>query len=142
MCSSTSDNIQFELPVKENPFTDGELKAIKQGLDEGKIRRYGAALYHREAGYSANAMVAWVVDADREEDFIHDVQQRSECTHAYRRKTYPEWPYNYYTMIHGEEKSECEAVVEEIARKLELEDYQMLYSTKELKKISLDVNKV
>lgn len=142
MCSSTFEDVQFDLPATENPFEPGELTTIKQGLDSGKIRRYGAALYHRRAGYTANAMVAWVVDSGLEEDFVRCVRRRSECTHAYKRKTHPEWPYNYYTMIHGSEKDECQDIVEDIADQLDLKEYKMLFSSRELKKTSLNVNEI
>jgi siroheme decarboxylase len=56
-------------------------------------------------------------------------------THCYRRPTYPDWPYNIFTMIHARTKDDCNAVVGEIAKETGVTDHGILYSTREYKKV-------
>lgn len=142
MSAFGSDGIGFDLPFRSRPFAAGELERIRAGLAAGRLRRYGAALHHREAGILANAMAVWRVPAASEEEFVVAVKVREEITHAYRRVTYPDWPYNYYTMIHGRDREACAAVAAELAARCRVADYKLLFSTEELKKISLDVSQL
>ena len=102
----------------------------------GRLRRVSAVLRHREAGFTANAMGVWVASgADAE---ILEVGEKMAgfraVTHCYRRPTYPDWPYNLFTMVHGRTQAECDAVLAEISRKTGITEYAALYSTKEYKK--------
>lgn len=142
MSASGSDGISFDLPLRARPFAAGELARIKAGLADGRIRRYGAALHHREAGIIANAMAVWQVAAAGEEEFVAAVKIQEAITHAYRRVTYPDWPYNYYTMIHGRDRAACAAVAAALAAQCRVADYKLLFSTEEIKKISLDVSQL
>jgi hypothetical protein len=55
-------------------------------------------------------------------------------SHCYERPTYPDWPYNLFSMTHGRTKQECEDVLAAIAKEADLDEYIVLYSTKEYKK--------
>ena len=55
-------------------------------------------------------------------------------SHCYQRPTYPDWPYNLFSMTHGRDRGECEAVLAAISAETGLTDYAVLYSTKEYKK--------
>ena len=67
--------IQGDIPLEPRPFaamaeeiglSEAEfIQRIKTMQGKGIIRRFGATLRHQEAGYSANAMVAWVVPEDQ-----------------------------------------------------------------------------
>ena len=114
-----------------------ELQRIATGMAEtGKLRRFSAVLRHREIGFSANGMGVWAVpgtDADIRR--IGELMAAYRAvTHCYRRPSYPDWPYNIFTMIHARTQEECRAVVEEIAREASITDHGILYSTKEYKK--------
>ena len=56
-------------------------------------------------------------------------------THCYLRPTYPDWPYNIFTMIHARTNDECNSVVDQIARETGVSNHGVLYSTKEYKKV-------
>ena len=56
-------------------------------------------------------------------------------SHCYQRPTYPDWPYNLFSMTHGRTKAECEDVLTSISRETGLDEYIVLYSTKEYKKV-------
>ena len=60
-----------------------------------------------------------------------------EVSHCYERPTFPDWPYNIYTMIHGKSEEECEKTIKEIADAINSPQHVRLYSAQELKKTSM-----
>lgn len=136
--------LQQSLPVASRPFwplaqqlglSEAALLAQARGLKErGLMRRFGAVLYHREAGFAANAMVCWRADPARVEELGQALAAFPQVTHAYQRPTYPDWPYGVYTMIHARTRQECHALAATMAEKIGLKDYLLLFSTKEYKK--------
>jgi DNA-binding Lrp family transcriptional regulator len=133
--------MQRDLPVTETPFADGpiplpELQAMhRQFLESGRMRRFAAVLHHRKAGFSANAMGVWAV-TESELDRIGELMATFRpVSHCYRRPSYPDWPYNIFTMVHGKSQAECERTLAEIAEKTGIRHYSALYSTKEYKKV-------
>lgn len=58
-------------------------------------------------------------------------------THCYERKCYPEWPYNFYSMIHGKNREEIDIIINEFVHEIGIKKYQILYSTEEFKKTSM-----
>ena len=113
------------------------LSKVKEFFDKGIIRRIGGILYHREVGFKANAMIVWTVPEDKIEEVAAIACSFSEVTHCYQRLTYPNWPYNFFTMIHGESKDQCEDIIRKISKTININHYKILYSTKELKKSSM-----
>jgi DNA-binding Lrp family transcriptional regulator len=102
----------------------------------GQLRRVSAVLRHREIGFGANGMGVWAVPGDDAE--IQRIGEQMAAyravTHCYRRPTYPDWPYNIFTMIHARTREECQAIVAAIARETGLTRHDVLYSTTEYKK--------
>ena len=139
--------IQEDLPLVPEPYkeiaqevgiTENELiNRIQEYCRSGIIRRFGTILNHRNVGFKANAMVVWIVP----EDLIKDVSKIMilfpQVSHCYQRSIFSGWPYNVFTMVHGETKQECEKVVKAIADVVNINEYNLLYSTKELKKVSM-----
>lgn len=137
--------LQADLPLAPRPFA---ALAQGRGLDEGALlagarrllaagilRRYAAVLRHRRAGYRANGMACWVVPPARIEAVGWLAAGYAEVSHCYQRPTYPpRWPYSLFTMIHGRTVAEVEAVVDRIAAETGLDEYEILYSTREFKK--------
>lgn len=136
--------LQADLPLAPRPFdtlgaghglSGDRLIALAQDfIDRRLMRRFAAVLRHRQAGFRANAMGVWVCPEERLEDVGQTMASFKAVSHCYRRPTYPDWPYNLFTMIHGRHKDDCEAVVEAIREATGLEEYALLYSTKEYKK--------
>ncbi len=58
-------------------------------------------------------------------------------THCYLRPTYPDWPYNIFTMVHSQKVSNCDEFLVSMSEKTGLKDYATLYPYKEYKKIRL-----
>jgi DNA-binding Lrp family transcriptional regulator len=138
--------LQQDLPLVPEPFNqwaiqanvslDHLLDAAKAYICKGMMRRFSAVLRHREAGFGANAMGAWVVPPEQHDEFGHSAAMFGAVSHCYLRPAYPpDWPYSIFTMVHGREKSQCEAVLDAISEKTGIRDYAALYSTKEYKKI-------
>ena len=54
-----------------------------------------------------------------EDDVIRIGEQMGSfqnVSHCYRRPTYPDWPYNVFTMVHGQSTEQCEEVLRAISR--------------------------
>ena len=133
--------MQRDLPVTERPFADSvvplpELQTLhRQFLETGRMRRFAAVLHHRKAGFSANAMGVWAVpeaDVDRIGELMATFRAVSHC---YRRPSYPDWPFNIFTMVHGKSQEECEQELAAIAEKTGIRERGALYSTNEYKKV-------
>jgi siroheme decarboxylase len=139
--------LQEDLPVEPRPFL---AMAERIGTDEaglfaaaadlqrrGFLRRFAAILYHRKAGFKANGMGVWAVPPD---DILATGQKMatfSAVSHCYQRPTYPDWPYNIFSMVHGRSVEECEEIFRAISRATGITNYTSLYSTREYKKTRL-----
>jgi DNA-binding Lrp family transcriptional regulator len=133
-----------DLPLEERPFAalaeqaglseEALLERAQFYLREGIMRRYGAVLNHRRAGFSANGMTGWIVPAARVEAVGQLFAGYREVSHCYERPTYPGWPYNVFTMIHAATEQDVEAIVGRMAQAADVEQYAILFSTKEFKK--------
>jgi len=139
--------LQGDLPLVQRPF---EPIADKLGIeekdlvtklqemdDQGIIRRFSAILHHRSVGFSANAMGAWRVPEDKAEEVGTKMAKFPQVSHCYQRPTFPTWPYSLFTMIHGKTAEDCEQVAKLISQDTGIEDYRLLYSTREFKKVSM-----
>lgn len=82
-------------------------------------------------------MVAWFVPEEEVDRLGPILAARPEVSHCYHRASCLEWPYNLYTMVHGRSVEACQAAIEALAGETGLDDYAMLHSLKELKKVSM-----
>jgi len=140
-------HIQGDLSLDQRPFAaialrigiiEAELvERIRNLKNRGIIRRFGATLRHQEAGFSSNAMVAWLVPDDRVEQAGKLLAQFREVTHCYQRKPQGEWRYNLYTMVHGSDRDQCYRIADRMSRSAGIDDYVLLFSEKEFKKTSM-----
>jgi siroheme decarboxylase len=136
-----------DLPVLDRPFapmaqqlgiSQRRLLAIIRKLkEEGYIRRFGATLRHRNSGFSANAMVVWLIPREKIDQVGEAMASFKEVTHCYLRQPQGDWKYNLFTMIHGASQEECRAIAQKISQSTGMKDYQLLFSTQELKKITM-----
>jgi len=100
----------------------------------GWLRRFAAVLSQRQAGYVANGMVAWRVPEDRIEKAAAVAASLPQISHCYQRPTYPDWPYNLFTLIHAKSREDCRAIAAKVSQATGVSDYVILFSTKEYKK--------
>ncbi|WP_456389387.1 siroheme decarboxylase subunit alpha [Hydrogenimonas sp.] len=126
-------------PVVEELDIDYETlsKEVERMKKAGLMRRFAAILYHRKAGFTANAMVVWKVPEDSAEEIGETVAAYSAVSHCYLRPVYPEWPYPLFSMVHGKSREEVESIVEEMAEEIGVNEYDYLYSTREFKKVRI-----
>lgn len=140
--------IQGDLPLVPRPYaamaekigiSEGEfIKRIKDLGRRGALRRFGATLRHQEAGFSSNAMVAWVVPDDRVEGIGKILARFKEVTHCYQRRPQKDWRYNVYSMIHGSNHEQCYEIAERMSRFTGIDEYVLLFSKREFKKTSME----
>jgi DNA-binding Lrp family transcriptional regulator len=137
--------LQEDLAVVPRPFAqmaeqidsteDAVIAAAEQFIADQRMRRFAAVLHHRRAGFGANAMSVWRVPPDDIDPYGYKLAGYAAVSHCYRRPTYPDWPYALFGMIHGTSRERVEEAVAAICRETGLQDYRLLYSTAEFKKI-------
>ena len=105
--------------------------------ERGFMRRYAAIMNHRAAGFRANGMAVWQVPEERIDEFGRFVAGYRNVSHCYQRPTYPDWPYNVFSMLHDPKVAGVEETAAAIARETGVGEYRILYSSTEFKKIRL-----
>lgn len=116
---------------------DEVIETIKGCCNEGIIRRLGAAIRPTHIGHAANALVIWQVASDEVEKVGVELAKMREISHCYERECPPEWPYNFFTMIHARSQEGLEEIINNILQRFSLEKYMVLNTVKELKKTSM-----
>jgi siroheme decarboxylase len=102
---------------------------------EGVIRKFGASIKPNVIGFSANALVAWKVPANRIQEVGSQLSKLSDISHCYERKTVSgRWTYNLYTVMHAQERQSIQRLVNQISDGMSLKEYKILYSTRDLKR--------
>jgi DNA-binding Lrp family transcriptional regulator len=141
--------VQHDLPVVERPFaayaaqigggvSEDDVLALLHSFKERKwMRRFAAVMNHRAAGFKANAMGVWAVPDGTLDEIGPQMAGFSAVSHCYRRPTYDDWPYSVFTMIHGRSARDCEATVDAIRSETGIDEYCLLWSIKEYKKVRL-----
>jgi siroheme decarboxylase len=120
------------LGITEEEVID-RLRALEQ---EGVVRRFAATIGHRALGIVANAMIAWIVPADRVVATGELFAASLEVTHCYERAKAIDWPYNVYTMVHSRSREDCLRIADQLSHQSGIRDYTVLFSEREYKKIS------
>ena len=136
--------LQEDLPLVQRPF---EPMAARLGITERQLfdlaasfreraimRRFSAVLHHRRAGFRSNAMAVWKVPSERSVEVGRIMAGSPWVSHCYERPTFPDWKYTHFTMIHATSSEKCEEVALGISRDTGIDDYTLLYSTREYKK--------
>ena len=139
--------LQNDIEIKSEPFEDiiKELnityEKFFQIIDElqksGIMRRFASILNHRRAGFNANAMVVWDIDAKKGEEIGKIAASFSAVSHCYLRPKYDNWTYNLFTMIHAKTEKETNSVIKAIEKEIEFKSNMPLYSLREFKKVRI-----
>ena len=56
----------------------------------------------------------------------------------YKRQVYPDWPYNVFSTIHCKSISEANQVASDIQEQINVEEYKILFSSREFKKTRVE----
>ncbi len=117
--------LQTPLPAVAQPFAViappaglSEPELLSQGrelLAAGLMRRYAAVLRHQAAGATQNVLLAWQVPQERIETFGQFAAASPAVSHCYQRQTSPDWPFNFYTMLHAASPRQMRGAVAALA---------------------------
>jgi siroheme decarboxylase len=138
-------SIQNGFPIVERPFNAfaEELgmevsyifELLNRWIDNGTIRRFGARVNHRQIGYTFNVLAAW--DGQSIEKWGEEFAGMKEVSHCYERKSYPEWPYRLYTMIHAKNSNDMQETLKAMRSIAFGSNMVTLKTLYELKKVSM-----
>jgi len=136
--------LQQDLPLEPTPFqgwaeslgvSQEEMFAKTKDLEaSGVMRRFAAVLRHQKAGFVANGMICWRIPDERLPDLGYRLASYPEVSHCYHRPVYPDWPYNVFSIVHALSREGCEEIARRMSQEIGVDDYVILYSTKEYKK--------
>lgn len=142
--SSTVEILQQGLRLEPFPFRrlaagtrlseSDLLQAGDQMRRSGILRRFGVVWRHRQMGLTENVLCLWQLPEDGIDSFSKQVRQIPQITHCYRRMTYPDWPWQVYTMIHGTTQESCRQVIDQLHTAFPESQYLPLRTAKEFKK--------
>ena len=137
--------VQKGFPGSRTPYKDmaqqigiapAQLLAVLEDWRQcGRLRRVGAIVNHFKTGVSAGAMVVWMAQPECVEQAGRILAGFKEVSHAYQRQTTKNWPYNLYTMVHGNSDEQLQQTIERMSQACEISDYRILTTEKELKKV-------
>jgi len=128
------------LPVMAQPFeawaqqlgwTESEvLSVLARWLAQGTLSRFGMVVRHHEMGFTANAMIVFDVPDEQVDACGEILALQPGITLAYRRARTKNWSYNLYCMVHGRERGEVLALVEQAAQEANIGHlpHQVLFS--------------
>ena len=114
--------IQAGLPLVARPYREigarlgmseqaviGRLRGM---IEAGIIKRLGVVVRHHELGYRANAMVVWDVPDERVDRIGRQLGDIDCVTLCYQRPRHlPDWPYNLFCMVHGQDRDDVCACI-------------------------------
>jgi siroheme decarboxylase len=113
------------------------IRRVKRMQEDGIIRRIGAMIRHIEAGIGFNGMIVWKVQPDKIEETGRLMAGFPEVTHCYERPPFGEKGGTLFTMVHASSESGCLDIVRLMSEKTGVKDYEILFSERELKKVSM-----
>lgn len=117
------------------------LSTLEMWSRNGRLRRIGLLLAHRNAGWTANGMCCWNTGGDSEAAG-RSLAERGEVTHCYERESFPFFPYDLFAMVHAHSAAEAEAAHQALSAVVAEAaggplPTTMLVSTREYKKTSM-----
>jgi len=122
------------LGISENKL----FKKMKHYEEIGVMRRFAAILRHRQVGFTANGMIVWRVPEGRISEVGTKLGAFPQVSHCYERPTYPDWPYNVFSMIHCKTHDEANEMAKTIQDQIHVDDYRILFSSREFKKTRVE----
>ncbi len=125
--------IQSGLPLVARPYQEVAdrmgwseqtvIDRLREMIDAGIIKRLGVVVRHHELGYRSNAMVVWDVADDQVDALGKRLGQQDCVTLCYQRpRRLPDWPYNLFCMVHGRDRGEVLACIDDMVEGLGLEE--------------------
>lgn len=132
ICSNPYDSMARRLNITVEEL----LTRLRDMMDKGYVKRISPIIRHHNTEYVFNALTAWKVQAGEKERLVDLMKAVENISHVYERETNTKWPYSIYGMLHGRSKEEVEEIIDKILKEIHIDDYKVLYTKKELKKTS------
>ncbi len=139
--------LQNDLPLLAEPFAAlgapfgldaaALLDAAHRFRQSGIMRRYGATMRHRAAGFEANAMVCWEVDPERVEEAGLAAAEHRGVSHCYERPVFSGWPFQLFTMLHARTPAELAREIDDLHAAIRPARHAVLNTVREFKKVRL-----
>ena len=136
--------LQVDMPLVPQPFAEEastvgmtEEELLRFGhkfVADGRMRRCAGILAHRRAGFLSNGMGVWKMPEEKAEELGYRIASFPQVTHCYQRPVYEDWPYRVFSMVHARTEEKVREVIEGISSETGLDEYDILFSTKEFKK--------
>jgi DNA-binding Lrp family transcriptional regulator len=135
--------LQGELEVTSKPFdflrgqglSEQQVLAYIRGLiDKGVIRRIAAVVDYRKLGYVANVMFCCAVGPQRVVEAGEKLALFRIVSHCYERRTFQDWPYNLFAMMHAQSMGQIQHVVDKFVQAEKIDSFDLLPTEAELKK--------
>jgi DNA-binding Lrp family transcriptional regulator len=135
--------LQNEIEIIEKPFSflcNAELeikevlRIISKLVEKEVIRRIAAVIDYRQLGFNANVLFACEVPEENIIETGEHLASLQIVSHCYQRKTFDEWPYNLFAMLHAQNMDEIKEKVTEFSKTEKITSYQLLPTISELKK--------
>lgn len=143
---------QSGLPLEPQPYhtvaqklgvpAEEVMVRMRRMIENGVVRRIGVVPNHYALGYKANGMTVWDVPDEQVDALGKIVGDLDFVSHCYHRPRHlPDWPYNFFAMVHGHDRVEVGKLVNQIAELIGDADrgHEILYSTRILKKTGLRI---
>lgn len=140
--------LQKDLEVVDRPFLkvaqslgmseDQVFEKLRYYEEIGVMRRYAAILRHRDVGFVANGMIVWRVPEQRIKEVGNMLGAFPQISHCYQRPVYADWPYNVFSMVHCKSIAEAESMARDIQKHIKVDDYRILFSSREFKKTRVE----
>lgn len=126
--------VQNGLPLCTHPYaavaqflhcSEAEVLArLRAWLNHGVLKRWGVVVRHHEAGFTANAMVVHDVPDTVVSALGQRLGAHPAVTLCYRRpRAGSQWPYNLFCMVHGRERGQVQAQIDQLRHDMGLDDY-------------------
>lgn len=135
--------LQQGLPLVSHPYAaiaeeinsseEEVINYIQLMREKGDIKRFGLVVRHRKLGYKSNAMVVWDIPEERIDLIGQCFGQFDFVTLSYRRPRHlPDWPYNLFCMIHGQDRKDVINNLQLMIKSCEVEDvnHELLFSNR------------
>jgi len=135
--------LQNDLQVIARPFDflcskdlaiEDILRILTKLIDKGVIRRIAAVVDHHKFGFVANVLFVAKVSPDRIVEAGNALARFGIVSHCYQRRSFENWPYNLFAMMHSRSMGEIQHVIDKFTQSQKIDSFELLPTAAELKK--------
>jgi len=124
----------FDFLCSEEVDIEKVLRIITQLIEIGVVRRIASVVDHNKLGFTANVLFAAEAGGDRIDEVGRELARLPIVSHCYERKTFEDWPYNMFAMMHGKNMGDVQRVIDEFIESEQIDSFILLPTVAELKK--------